>query len=113
LASNAGSNSVLKLAALWGGLTLALYGIAIGLLEKSYDIAICCYAYHLIDSGWEFDFLNQLGSVAKKFIIITPSKKIRIDHPAWSIIKELRDDKITLIILQSTFLNEPTDPRFT
>jgi hypothetical protein len=80
--------------------------IAIGRLEKSYDMAICCYAYHLINPEWEFNFLNELANLVKKFIIITQSKKISINHYAWKRIKELRDDKITLIILQSNILNE-------
>ena len=75
--------------------------IAIGKLQKKYDIAICCYAFHLINPKWIFNFLNELANVTNTFIIITPSKKISINHSSWSISKELRIDKITLIILKT------------
>ncbi len=70
-----------------------------GKLNKYYDIVICCYAYHLLDDKLEYDFLTNISLITNKFIIITPSKKIQIKHPLWKIIKEVREDKITLIIL--------------
>jgi hypothetical protein len=43
--------------------------------------------------------MSQLAMITKRFIIITPSKKIKIIHPLWNIIKEIREDKVTIIIL--------------
>ncbi len=73
-----------------------------GKLQKYYDIIICCYAYHLIDNNLEYDFLTNISMITKKFIIISQSKKIQINHPLWKIVKELREDKVTLIILENT-----------
>ncbi len=73
--------------------------IAKGKLSKKYDLAICCYAFHLIDEKWKYDFLSNLAINTSKFIIITPSKKIKINHPLWKISKEIREEKITIIIL--------------
>ena len=79
--------------------------LAMGKLQKIYDMAICCYAFHLINPKWTFNFLNELANITNTFIIITPSKKIAINHPAWYTSKELRDDKITLIILKTNHQN--------
>jgi hypothetical protein len=78
---------------------LSFEDIAKGLLTKEYDIAICCYAYHLMDESWRYDFLSSLALSVKKFIIVSPSKKININHPMWSIVKSIRTDKVTLIVL--------------
>lgn len=71
--------------------------------KKKYDIGICCYAFHLINESWKYDFLSNLSLKVSKFIIITPSKKIKINHPLWKIINEIRENKITIIILESLF----------
>ena len=68
-----------------------------------YDISICSYAFHLIDDNWIYDFLTQLSLKTSKFIIITPSKKIKINHPLWNISDVIREDKITLIILDKKY----------
>lgn len=68
-----------------------------------YDISICSYAFHLINENWTYDFLTQLSLKTSKFIIITPSKKIKINHPLWIISNEIREDKITLIILTKKY----------
>jgi 2-polyprenyl-3-methyl-5-hydroxy-6-metoxy-1,4-benzoquinol methylase len=74
--------------------------IALGKLNNcKYDLVICCYAFHLIDKTWKYDFLTELASITTTFVIITPSKKITIDHPLWTVIEEIRDDKITVIKL--------------
>jgi 2-polyprenyl-3-methyl-5-hydroxy-6-metoxy-1,4-benzoquinol methylase len=73
--------------------------IALGRLTENYDMAICCYAYHLLEHSWQYSFLDSLAEIAKTFIIISPSKKIRINHPKWKITKEFRIDKICIIIL--------------
>ena len=70
-------------------------------LSKKYDLAICCYAFHLIDEKWKYDFLSNLAISTLKFIIITPSKKIKINHPLWKIVKEIREEKITILILDN------------
>ncbi len=75
--------------------------IALGKLEKEYDLITCCYAFHLINDKWKYNFLSQLARMTKKFIIITPSKKITINHFLWKITKEIREDKVTIIILES------------
>jgi hypothetical protein len=82
-------------------MNLSFMDIAKGLLTRKYDIAICCYAYHLMEDGLRYDFLSCLALSAKKFIILSPSKKINIRHPMWTVIKELRIDKITLIISEA------------
>ena len=69
--------------------------------EKKYDIGICCYAFHLINESWKYDFLSNLSLKVSKFIIITPSKKIKINHPLWKITNEIRENKITIIILET------------
>jgi hypothetical protein len=74
--------------------------IAMQRLQKRYNVAICCYAFHLIDPAWKYDFLTGLALVTNKFIIITPSKKVVIKHPLWDIMSETRDMKITIMILQ-------------
>jgi SAM-dependent methyltransferase len=84
---------------------LSFEDIAMGKLNKKYDIVICCYAFHLIKDSWKYDFLTQLALVTDTFIIITPSKKITINHDDWKIVKELREDKVTLMILK---INKPT-----
>jgi len=81
-------------------LKLSFEDIAKGKLNNNYDIGICSYAYHLLDHNWRYDFLTQLSLILNKFIIITPSKKIEIYHPLWEISKYIREDKITLIILE-------------
>jgi hypothetical protein len=78
---------------------LSFADIAKGMLNKEYDIAICCYAYHLMDESWRYDFLSNLALSVKKFIIVSPSKKIKVNHPMWSIVKSIRTDKVTLIII--------------
>ena len=67
--------------------------------DKLYNIAICSYAFHLMDKKIIYDFMSQLSMITKRFIIITPSKKININHPLWKINKEFREDKVTIIIL--------------
>ncbi len=74
--------------------------IALGKLENTYNIAFCCYAFHLLDETWKYDFLFQLARITNKFIIITPSKKIIINHPSWKTTLDTRDDKITIIVLE-------------
>ncbi len=80
---------------------LSFEDIAMGKLKKKYDIMICCYAFHLIKDSWKYDFLTQLALLTDTFIIITPSKKIKINHDDWKIVKELREDKISLIIIKT------------
>lgn len=75
--------------------------IALGKLEKYYEIVTCCYAFHLINDNWKYDFLSQLSRMTKKFIIITPSKKIIINNPIWKITNYIREDKVTIIILET------------
>lgn len=72
--------------------------------DKIYNIAICSYAFHLMDKKLIYDFMSQLSMITKRFIIITPSKKINIKHPLWNIIKEIREDKVTIIILDVIYL---------
>lgn len=67
--------------------------------NKNYEITICSYAFHLLDKKWHYDFLTQLGMITNKFIIITPSKKIDINHFMWTVEKYIREDKVTIIIL--------------
>jgi hypothetical protein len=74
---------------------------ALNNIEKKYNIGICCYAFHLINESWKYDFLSNLSLKISKFIIITPSKKIKIKHPLWKITNEIRDNKITVIILET------------
>jgi 2-polyprenyl-3-methyl-5-hydroxy-6-metoxy-1,4-benzoquinol methylase len=71
--------------------------------DKTYDIAICSYAFHLMDKKIIYDFMSQLSMKTKRFIIITPSKKIKIIHPLWKIVKEIREDKVTIIILDVVY----------
>jgi SAM-dependent methyltransferase len=80
---------------------LSFEDIAMGKLTKKYNIVICCYAFHLIKDSWKYDFLTQLALVTDTFIIITPSKKISINHDNWKIIKEIREDKVSLIIIKT------------
>ena len=80
---------------------LSFEDIAMGKLNKKYSIVICCYAFHLIKDSWKYDFLTQLALVTDTFIIITPSKKISINHDNWKIIKEIREDKVSLIIIKT------------
>jgi hypothetical protein len=79
--------------------------ISMGKLQNNYDIAICCYAFHLMNPQWMFNFMVELANITNTFIIITPSKKIYINHPSWCISKELRIDKVTLIILKTNHQN--------
>lgn len=74
--------------------------VALGKVVDKYDIVTCCYAYHLLDNSWHFSFLNSLAEITNIFIIISPSKKIKINHPKWLTINECRENKITLLILQ-------------
>lgn len=80
-------------------LNLSFEDISKGKLINKYDIAICCYAFHLLEYKWRYDFLTNLSLITDKFIIITPSKKIIISHPLWNVCKIIREDKITIIIL--------------
>lgn len=80
---------------------LSFEDIAMGKLTKKYNIVICCYAFHLIKDSWKYDFLTQLALVTDTFIIITPSKKISINHDNWKIMKEIREDKVSLIIIKT------------
>ncbi len=75
--------------------------IALGKLEKEYDLVFCCYAFHLLDEKWRYVFLLQLSRITNKFIIITPSKKIIINHSSWKMLKQIRENKVTIIILES------------
>ena len=83
-------------------MNLSFEDIAKGMLSMEYDMAICCYAYHLMDESWRYDFLSNLSLSVKTFIIVSPSKKININHPMWSIVKSIRADKVTLIVLEAT-----------
>jgi hypothetical protein len=80
-------------------LNLSFEDISKGKLLNEYNVGICCYAYHLISSELRYDFLTNLALLLDKFIIITPSKKIIINHPLWNVSKVIREDKITIIIL--------------
>lgn len=71
-----------------------------GELSESFDIGICCYAYHLMKYELQYDFLTNIAYLLNKFIIISPSKKIIINHPLWKINNHIREDKITIIILE-------------
>lgn len=71
-----------------------------GKATKFFDVVICCYAYHLLDLNKRHDFLTQLSLITNKFIIISPSKKINIDHELWDVIENIRIDKVTIIIIQ-------------
>ena len=73
--------------------------------DKIYNIAICSYAFHLMDKKIIYDFMSQISLKTRKFIIITPSKKININHPLWKVTKEIREDKITIIILEVVYNN--------
>ena len=76
------------------------------MLNKKYDIGICCYAFHLLDKSWYFQFFNELCKFVNKFIIITPSKKIKINHDLWVEEQNYRtNDKITIIILKNLYSN--------
>jgi len=78
--------------------------IALGKLNGyKYDLVTCCYAFHLIDNTWKYNFLTELASITSQFIIISPSKKITIDHPLWTVIEEIREDKITLKLFRKKF----------
>lgn len=74
--------------------------IICGKMIDQFDIIICCYAYHLLDFNKRYDFLTQLSLLTKKFIIISPSKKITINHPLWIILENKRIDKITVVIIE-------------
>lgn len=80
---------------------LSFEDIALGQLKKEYNLAICCYAFHLIKEEWKYDFLTNLAYHVSRFIIITPSKKIVINHPFWTIMEYIREDKITIIVLKN------------
>jgi 2-polyprenyl-3-methyl-5-hydroxy-6-metoxy-1,4-benzoquinol methylase len=83
-------------------LHLSFEEIAIGKLNsynKRYNIGFCSYAFHLLEQSYYYDFLTQLSLIVDKFIIITPSKKVNINHFMWNIETYIREDKITLIIL--------------
>jgi hypothetical protein len=86
-------------------LNLSFEDISKGKLVNEYNIAICCYAYHLISFELRYDFLTNLAEVINKFIIITPSKKINISHPLWSVSQIIREEKITIIILEKIDFN--------
>jgi hypothetical protein len=74
--------------------------IICGKLLEHFDIVICCYAYHLLSDNKRYDFLTQLSMITKKFVIISPSKKIKITHPLWNVVENKRIDKITIIVLE-------------
>ncbi len=84
-------------------LNLSFEDISKGKLLNEYDIGICCYAYHLISNELRYDFLTNLALVIDKFIIITPSKKIYISHQLWNVSQIIREDKITIIILDKKY----------
>lgn len=77
--------------------------IAMGLVNNlKVSVGICCYAFHLLEPSWYYNFFLELSEIVEeRIIIITPSKKIVVNHPLWIIEKEIRDDKITLIILKN------------
>jgi len=75
-----------------------------GKLLDYFDVVICCYAYHLLSPDKRYDFLTQLSMITKKFVIISPSKKITTIHPLWNVIDDIRIDKITIIVLESNHL---------
>jgi 2-polyprenyl-3-methyl-5-hydroxy-6-metoxy-1,4-benzoquinol methylase len=87
-------------------LKLSFEDIALGQLKKRYDLAFCCYAFHLIKDEWKYDFLTNLAYNVSRFIIITPSKKIIINHPFWTILEYIREDKITIIMLKNSLTLE-------
>lgn len=68
-----------------------------------YDVCICSYAFHLIPNEMVYDFLTQLSFISSKFIIISPSKKLKFYNELWNQTKMIREDKITLIILEKKF----------
>lgn len=68
--------------------------------EKMFDVAFCCYAYHLINKKDIFAFLTSVSLFAKKFVVISPSKKDIFEHPAWKITKNVRENKITVVVLE-------------
>lgn len=75
--------------------------IICGKMADQFDIVICCYAYHLLDINKRHDFLTQLSLLTKKFIVISPSKKITINHPLWTVLENTRIDKITVMIVET------------
>lgn len=68
--------------------------------NKIYNVCICSYAFHLIPKEMIYDFLTQLSFISSKLIIISPSKKIKFYNELWFPIKLVREDKITVIILE-------------
>ncbi len=94
-----------------GGLTLASNAGSIVSkslktpLKGGLNFGTIRYAFHLMNIQWTFNFMVELANITNTFIIITPSKKIYINHPSWCISKELRIDKVTLIILNTNHQN--------
>ena len=41
--------------------------IAKGLLNIKVDMAICCYAFHLLNKSWYYSFLNELALITNIF----------------------------------------------
>ena len=94
-----------------GGLTLASNAGSIVSkslktpLKGGLNFGTIRYAFHLINPQWMFNFLDGLANITNTFVIITPSKKITINHPYWRIFKEMRIEKVTLMVLKTNHQN--------
>ena len=58
------------------------------LTELRFDIVICSYALHLIETDELFGFLTELATITPRFILISPKKKLSLNHFQWKINKE-------------------------
>ncbi len=65
--------------------------IADGSLEGTFDVIVCSYAMHLLDTSLLFALLWQLRSNSNLLIIVTPHKRPVITREmGWALLEELR-----------------------
>lgn len=82
-------------------LSYSFLDIATGQLDKTYDVVICCYAYHLIDKSLVHDFLYYLSTKCQRFIVVSQTKNIHLQSNYWKLMASHKRDKVYVFVMDS------------
>lgn len=72
--------------------------IAAGCLaDRQYDLIVCSFAMHLIETSWLPKLCTQLSLITPKLFVLTPHKRPHIkDDWGWSLDYELLENRVRL-----------------
>jgi 2-polyprenyl-3-methyl-5-hydroxy-6-metoxy-1,4-benzoquinol methylase len=80
--------------------SLSFQDISLGKFNEQFDVVICCFAYHLIEKSFVYHFWEAMSEITDKFIIISPTKNMKLSHPKWKEILHIKENQVWIIVLQ-------------